>query len=230
MGVLSVAKDFQNLVKNISSFSDGQASVCYYTDDMSLIKVLIGPTGGLYKDGEFIFSIKPDLLRPDQAPDVRCLTQIYHPNIDTIEDDGDLCLNLFEEWQSHFSLQDVVQGLLFLLYNPNLEDALCPIFSPDMTMEEFTTNVKRSLNGEAIEGYHFPKNQTKPRPEADRTDTDCNGSTEYSKEVSFESGKFGNNYKQIAKSVMSSAEPQMTKNIANVNMFEDGLTLSTAKR
>lgn len=57
MGVLSVAKDFQNLVKNISSFSDGQASVCYYTDDMSLIKVLIGPTGGLYKDGEFIFSV-----------------------------------------------------------------------------------------------------------------------------------------------------------------------------
>lgn len=89
------------------------------------------------------------------------MTQIYHPNIDTLEDDGDLCLSLFEEWESHFGLEDVVQGLLFLLYNPNLEDALCPIFSPDMTQEEFAANVKRSLNGEEIEGYAFPKNRNK---------------------------------------------------------------------
>lgn len=161
MGVLTPVKDFHNLMRNIHSFSDGQASVAYYDDTLELIKVCIRPSDGFYKDAEFIFSICPNHKKPTEAPEVRCLTQIYHPNIDTLEDDGDLCLSLFEEWESHFGLEDVVQGLLFLLYNPNLEDALCPIFSPDMTQEEFATNVKRSLNGEEIEGYTFPKNRNK---------------------------------------------------------------------
>lgn len=171
MGVFNITKDFHNLMKNIRSFSDGQASVCYHADDLSLIKVHIQPNSGHYKDGEFIFSIEPNLMKPDEAPRVRCLTQIYHPNIDTIEDDGDLCLSLFDEWQSYFSLEDVVQGLMFLLYNPNLEDALCPIFSPDMTLEEFYCNVKRSLNGERIEGYYFPKNRPRSLRDGDIADS-----------------------------------------------------------
>ena len=60
-------------------------------------------------------------------------------------------------WSSERNLEDVVQGILFLLYNPNLEDPLTCIFSPNMEEDEFKENVKLSLEGACIEGYQFPK-------------------------------------------------------------------------
>lgn len=38
-------------------------------------------------------------MYPDVHPDVVCLTDIYHPNIDPdITDEHNICLNLFDEW------------------------------------------------------------------------------------------------------------------------------------
>ena len=86
---------------------------------------------------------------PEMAPIVRCTTDIYHPNIDRYSVSGstNVCLNLFDEWQPDFGLQDVVQGLLFLLHNPEPGDALLGGFDP----ENYEENVAKHKAGLEIE-------------------------------------------------------------------------------
>ena len=101
-----------------------------------------------------------DAKNPGVVPRVLCRTKIYHPNIDTLEDEGVICFNLFDDlWTSEKNLEDIVQGLLFLLHNPNLEDPFCCIFSPDMTIEEFEENVKTSIKGGEVDGYEFRRHE-----------------------------------------------------------------------
>ena len=123
-----VAKDFHKLLRNVDSFSGGQAKITDFEDDLGEFVVEIIPNDGVYQHGKFRFKILPKNY-PGMAPEVHCQTKIYHPNIDLVEDEedetderltGDVCLNLFDEWTASNDLQDCVQGLLFLMYNPNL--------------------------------------------------------------------------------------------------------------
>lgn len=99
--------------------------------------------------------MKLSLSNPRNAPEIKCLNKIYHPNIDPTDDDTNVCLSLIEEWQPNFGLDDIVQGLLYLLHNPNLADPLSPYFDPDMDEAEFQSNVQRSLLGQQVEGCFF---------------------------------------------------------------------------
>uniref|UniRef100_A0A1I8FWP1 UBIQUITIN_CONJUGAT_2 domain-containing protein n=1 Tax=Macrostomum lignano TaxID=282301 RepID=A0A1I8FWP1_9PLAT len=96
---------------------------------------------------------------PDSAPDVVCLTDIYHPNIDadlTLE--HNICLNLFDEWNRTFGIEDCLQGLLFLLYHPNISDPVSSYFESGLDQATFIRNVGRSLRGEEVDGFTFQKN------------------------------------------------------------------------
>lgn len=151
-----LAKDFHKLLKNIASFSNNQANVAQYEETLDEFKVEITPNDGLYCGGKFEFEIKVQDY-PQKAPAVTCNTQIYHPNID---ENGEICLNLFSEWAETNSLEDCIQGLLFLLYNPNLDDPLSPWFDPefDTDLEVFAENVRISLEGGVVEGNQFERN------------------------------------------------------------------------
>lgn len=151
-----LAKDFHKLMKNIASFSNNQANVAHYEETLDEFKLEITPNDGLYRGGKFEFEVKIQDY-PKNAPNVTCSTQIYHPNID---DAGEICLNLFSEWAETNTLEDCVQGLLFLLYNPNLEDPLSPLFDPefDTDLEDFAQNVRLSLEGGVVEGNEFERN------------------------------------------------------------------------
>ncbi len=96
---------------------------------------------------------------------MKCNTAIYHPNIDPTGDENNVCLNLFDEWTSTYGLRDVIQGLLFLFYNPNLEDPLSSYFGDTMSTEEFEDNVRASLRGEDVDDYSFPRNYYGKDPE-----------------------------------------------------------------
>ncbi len=103
---------------------------------------------------------------PKTCPEVECETYVYHPNIDpTNEDYNNICLNLFDEWNPNFGLRDVVQGLLFLFYNPNVDDPLSPLFDGSLTEEEFEENVKTSLRGGEVDDYDFTWNYYGTDPE-----------------------------------------------------------------
>ena len=152
-----LAKDFHKLMKSIASFSNNQAEVCHYEENLESFKVEILPNDGFYCGGKFNFEVTLKDY-PKSAPSVTCATQIYHPNIDN--DNGEICLNLFSEWQETYTLEDCVQGLLFLLYNPNLDDPLSPLFDPefDNNYDDFAENVRRSLEGGEVDGYTFERN------------------------------------------------------------------------
>lgn len=151
-----LAKDFHKLMKNIASFSNNQANVAHYEETLDEFKVEITPNDGLYSGGKFEFEVKVQDY-PQKAPAVTCNTQIYHPNID---ENGEICLNLFSEWAETNTLEDCIQGLLFLLYNPNLDDPLSPWFDPefDTDLEVFAENVRISLEGGVVEGNQFERN------------------------------------------------------------------------
>lgn len=59
-------------------------------------------------------------------------------------------MSLFDEWDSNFGLEDCVQGLLFLFYEPNLDDPLSPYIPWDIN-EPFEETVQRSIRGEMDE-------------------------------------------------------------------------------
>ena len=157
-----VAKQYMSLFKSIQSFSDGQASISdNQKDDDSLthINVTISPNDGLYKKGKFEFELDISDGYPDvNPPKIRCLTKVYHPNIDQIDEysEGDICLNLIDElWTPELTLEDYVQGLLFMFYNPNVEDPLNPAFCGDEDEDRLRYNVRRSMRGKEVEGIEY---------------------------------------------------------------------------
>ena len=104
------------------------------------------------------FQIEMQSDYPLSAPLVNCETEIYHPNIDPTSEEYNVCLNLFDEWTESYGLRDVIQGLLFLMYNPNLEDPLSTYFGDPIPEDEFESNVRASLRGEDVDDYSFPWN------------------------------------------------------------------------
>ncbi|XP_038045822.1 NEDD8-conjugating enzyme ubc12-like [Patiria miniata] len=161
-GQAGLAKDFHRLMKNIAGMSGGQARLVEWdeTDLKKGISVSVIPDSGLYKDGEFIFSILCGSRYPQQAPEVCCKTYVYHPNIEN-DEQGSICLSMLddEHWSRSMTLEDVVQGILFLMHNPNLEDPLNTVFNPCMDEEEFADNVRLSLEGGILEGFDFHRNR-----------------------------------------------------------------------
>lgn len=57
---------------------------------------------------------------PEMPPDVTCETNIYHPNIDPTTDELNVCLSLFDEWESTFGLEDTIQVMTSLHYMSTL--------------------------------------------------------------------------------------------------------------
>lgn len=175
-------KQYRDLARNIESFSDGQAKLKDRdeNDDCSLdvICVTLAPKAGLYRGGKFDFELDVSSEYPACPPVVHCMTQIYHPNIDFSDESGEVCLNLLDElWTSNMTLEDVVQGLLFLLQHPNIEDPLSCLFSGSEDEEEFKRNVRRALKGEDVDGVPFERNLDASFEEYDDEDNDGRDST-----------------------------------------------------
>lgn len=95
----------------------------------------------------------------DATPYVVCMTDIYHPNIDTSDqtnnDSSNICLNVFDIPGRTFGLDGVVLGLIFLLKNPNLDDPLSPYFEGYDDIDVFKENVERYMRGEDVDGTEF---------------------------------------------------------------------------
>ena len=160
-------RDLKKLILAMDSLTNGQAAIIVNEENMCEFKLIIIPNDGPYSNGRFEFDISYDDPSdyPYSAPRVLCTTPIYHPNIDTEETcETNVCLSLFDEWESQNTLEDVVQGLLFLFYNPNIEDPLNPLFNGTEDSDEFEENVRKSLLGEDIDGTEFERNQVSDDP------------------------------------------------------------------
>ena len=184
---MTYQRDLKKLIASLDSLTDGQAAVQVDEENICKFTLTIIPNDGPYRNGKFDFEISvddPDSY-PVELPEVICTTLIYHPNIDISFDDGtNVCLSLFDEWTDSNNLADIVQGLLFLFYNPNIEDPLSSLFDVSemqlILQDKFTERVRMSLMGELeVDGVTFTRNQVTDDDsppgsyEAVKTDTPC---------------------------------------------------------
>eukprot|EP00795_Rhopilema_esculentum_P002532 gene2532-727_t len=152
-----VMQELHFLLKNVEFLTEGQCKITDI-DESGKVNALrfvvkIVPDSGPYRFGKFDFLFKVTRSYPTICPDIRCLTHIYHPNID---ESGEICLSLFEDWSPEYNcLMHCVYGLLFLLKNPNLDDPLSPYFCPEDAncLESFHENVRKSLEGGVVDGF-----------------------------------------------------------------------------
>ncbi|KAI6248019.1 NEDD8-conjugating enzyme [Erysiphe necator] len=124
-------------------------------DDTLNFKLTIMPDEGMYKGGRFQFTFSISQNFPHEAPKVKCIEKIYHPNIDL---DGNVCLNILrEDWKPVLNLQSVVVGLQFLFLEPNSSDPLNKEAAEDLRnhREIFKRNVRNSMAGGTIKGQTF---------------------------------------------------------------------------
>ena len=164
MTTRTLAKDFHKLQKNITSFSNGEARVASFDDELTSFEVELNIKDGFYKDGIFTFGVNVTAHYPEKPPAVTFKSPIFHPNIGDGYDNEIVCLNLLsEDWQMNNDLEDVVQGMLFLVKNPALDDALNPLFCElddefDESLANFAGLVRQSLEGGIVEGVVFERN------------------------------------------------------------------------
>ncbi|GLD94252.1 hypothetical protein PINS_up002863 [Pythium insidiosum] len=70
--------------KDIAELDGGQAATVTFPDanDLTVFNVKISVDTGLWKGASFDFHFKIPPMYPHEPPKVKCLTKIYHPNID----------------------------------------------------------------------------------------------------------------------------------------------------
>ena len=70
---------------------------------------LMRDTSTIYFHKYISYQITMPLRYPEVPPDVTCITNVYHPNIDPTGEELNVCLSLFDEWESTFGLEDTIQ-------------------------------------------------------------------------------------------------------------------------
>lgn len=78
---------------------------------------------GIYANGKFRLTVTFPPEYPFQAPVLKFLTRVYHPNID---EEGNICIALLkqEAWKPSTSLTVIFNSLISLLNEPNPDDPL----------------------------------------------------------------------------------------------------------
>ena len=84
--------------------------------------ILNGPQGTPYADGIFKFSVDFPTDYPMNAPKVKFITRIFHPNI---SETGDICVDILDKnWSSVYDISKVMLSVSSLLSDPNPSSAL----------------------------------------------------------------------------------------------------------
>ncbi|KAG8686934.1 NEDD8-conjugating protein ubc12 [Ceratobasidium sp. 428] len=126
-------------------------------EDLLNFELVITPDEGMYKGGAFTFSFNINTNYPHEPPKVKCVPKIYHPNVDL---EGNVCLNILrEDWKPVLNLNSVMVGLQYLFLEPNAEDPLNKEAAEELrkNRDQFTQNVKLSMQGRTIKGVTFDK-------------------------------------------------------------------------
>ena len=83
-----------------------------------------GAKGTPFEGGYFHFKIDIPENYPFEPPEVKMITKVYHPNINSKT--GSICVNILKKgvWVPTNSIQSVLLSLQGLLSNPNTKDPL----------------------------------------------------------------------------------------------------------
>ena len=118
-----ISKELELLTK------DPPPGIVVWTDeeDMNLLQArLAGSANTPYSGGRFILEIRLGPRYPFEAPSVRFVTKIFHPNVD---ESGRICLDSLKlppsgSWRPSLNLAQVLSQIQILLSEPGLSDPL----------------------------------------------------------------------------------------------------------
>ena len=106
---------------------------------------LIPPKGTDYEGGFYRIEAKFTEDYPLVAPKMKFLTKIYHCNINC---DGHICLNtLKDKWRKSYTMEDILNHIIILLYKQNPGDALDSNAAKlyEKSLPEFKDKVKQYI-------------------------------------------------------------------------------------
>ena len=111
---------------------------------------LLGPENSPYAGGIFKVSLTLTAEYPHQAPTVRFITPIYHPNVSQRDGEkkaGEICLTrlMKGEWNGQsMRLHQVISNLYELLKLPDLAEPIEPVIGIEYSsaLAEFTKKAK----------------------------------------------------------------------------------------
>lgn len=84
--------------------------------------ILIGPRDTPYENGIFKLKLHIPNDYPFKPPQVRFMTKIYHPNINS---SGQICLDILKtQWSPSLTISKLLLSLLALMDQPNPDDPL----------------------------------------------------------------------------------------------------------
>eukprot|EP01096_Ripella_sp_DP13-Kostka_P015702 TRINITY_DN7440_c0_g1_i1.p1 TRINITY_DN7440_c0_g1~~TRINITY_DN7440_c0_g1_i1.p1 ORF type:complete len:218 (+),score=97.98 TRINITY_DN7440_c0_g1_i1:50-655(+) len=144
MARIQVQRDLNSLITDVP----GLKVDC--GEDILNFTFSIKPNDGYWKGGTFHFSVVVPPDYPFKQPKCKCVTRVYHPNIDF---DGNICLNILKDsWTCAKSLNDIFLGIYYLFVQPNPNDPLNNEVAELMnrSLDEFQRNVVLSLRGNDI--------------------------------------------------------------------------------
>ena len=92
----------------------------------NLIVGRIFPNSNIYNQASYQVELKLPAEFPFKPPEVRFITQVYHPNVD---EQGKICFDLVnanETWKPTTSLADVIKSVVDMIDHPKIDHALNP--------------------------------------------------------------------------------------------------------
>lgn len=112
------------VVKDLEEINSLVGVKIHFPDENNLLHFLIRvkPESGIWSKGQFDFEFQLSSNFPFERPKVKCLTKLWHPNIDL---DGSICLNILRDnYTPAMSIAILVVGLQYLFASPNPDDPL----------------------------------------------------------------------------------------------------------
>lgn len=109
--------------KDVSECIDNNICIQQDPDNFThLICILYGPSESEYEEGIFKIDVTFPQNFPFVAPQMKFITQIYHPNIAL---NGNICLDILKDkWSPALSLKALLLSLQSLLTDPNTQSPL----------------------------------------------------------------------------------------------------------
>ena len=88
-------------------------------DDNNKSKInatIIGPQNTPFYGGFYKLEIEFKANYPESKPNVKFITNIYHPNV---YKNGDVCIDILNNWKKNYSIVDIIEAIYVLLLYPN---------------------------------------------------------------------------------------------------------------
>jgi len=119
----SVMKRLQKELRKLIVSPDAGISAFPKMDNMfEWVGTVEGPTETAYEGLKFQLSLSFTSKYPMDAPTVKFITPIYHPNVDG---SGNICLDILKEkWSALYEVRTILISIQSLLGEPNVDSPL----------------------------------------------------------------------------------------------------------